>query len=368
MSNLFDYLKWRGDLSFSQVPPGPVDALIFSALSYIRFGDAVEKYPNKPMRLAEASDRFFFLQDQESRIRVKEDLSLLMAAANTFRFCNAMIYRYRDILIPAEETQFAAMTFLLDDGSALLAFRGTDDSLVGWKEDFNMSFQETVPAQRLALEYTKEIAEDRMVPLRLAGHSKGGNIAMFAAVKSEPLIRQRILAVYNNDGPGFRDYLMADEAYREMVPRLHTLVPQSSVIGMLLEHEEPYVIIKSTQLGLLQHEIYSWELDGPEFVQMEAISAHSHILNLTIKQWLSEMTPGERNQFVDTVFSLLGTGNVESAKEILHPKNLRNYFKTLTSDEGMRKVLSGELMNFVEATLRIQLRLADPRQLRLEEA
>ena len=367
MATLFDYLKWRGDLSFTQVPPGPVDALIFSALAYIRFGGTVESNPDTPVRLVDASDRFFFLVDYESRIRAKEDLTLLMAAANTPRFGNTMLYQYRDILEPEQETQFAAVTFLLDDGSAFLSFRGTDFTLVGWKEDFNMSFQETVPAQRLALEYTQEIAEKQLLPLRLGGHSKGGNIAMFAAVKSEPSIRQRILGVYNNDGPGFRDYLMEDAAYREMVPRLHTFVPQSSVIGMLLEHEEPYVIIKSKQVGLLQHELYSWELDGPEFVLMEEISAQSHILNLSIKRWLAEMTPFERNEVVDTLFDLLGAGNVESAKDIIHPKNIRNYFKTLSSDENMRKLLSGELLSFIEAAVKTQLQMADPRQLRLEE-
>ena len=184
MADLFDYLKWRGDLSFIQVPPGPVDALIFSALAYIRHSGAVATHPDKPMRLSEASDRFFFLQDQEDRIRVKEDLSLLMAAANTYRFGNTMLCHYRDILLPEEETQFSAVTFLLDDGSAFLAFRGTDYSLVGWKEDFNMTFRETIPAQLLALEYTQEIGSKYIMPLRICGHSKGGNLAVFSAVKN----------------------------------------------------------------------------------------------------------------------------------------------------------------------------------------
>lgn len=366
MADLFDYLKWRGDLTFAQLPPTSVDALIFSALAYIRFGGETEQDPDTPITLRDATDDFFLLPDWEDRIRVKQDPTLLLAAASTTRFGSALLYRYRDIFLPEYETQFAAVTFLLDDGSAFIAFRGTDYSLIGWKEDFNMSFQEVVPAQRLALSYTTDIAKRCALPLRLGGHSKGGNLAVFAAVKSDPALRQRILDVYNNDGPGFREYLMEDAAYKEMVPRLHTFVPQSSVIGMLLEHEEPYTIIKSKQMGLLQHELYSWELDGPQFVLMEEISAQSHFLNLAIKSWLSEMSPSQRNEVVDALFTLLSVGKVESAKEIIQPKNLRRYFKTLSSDENMRRLLSGELLSFIEAAVRTQQRISDPDQVKLE--
>ncbi len=366
MANLFDYLKWRGDLTFSQVPPGPVDALIFSALAYIRYGGIVEEKPEVPVRLLEASERFFFQEDAQDRVRVKDDMSLLMAAAETRRFGNAQLYLYRDILEPELETQFAAVTFLLDDGSAFIAFRGTDYTLVGWKEDFNMSFQDAIPAQQLALSYTREVAGKILMPLRLCGHSKGGNLAVFAAVKAEAAIRQRILGVYNNDGPGFREYLLEDDAYRDMVPRLHTYVPQSSVIGMLLEHEEPYIIIKSKTVGLLQHEFYSWELDGPDFAPMEEISAHSQFLNLTVKNWLADMSPEERNDFVDVLFKLLGTGNVESVKELIQPKNIKNYLQVLITDEKLRKMLTTEFFSLMEAAWRTQMQINDQGQNRLE--
>ena len=208
MADLFDYLKWRGDLSFTKDPPNPVDALIFSALSYISFGDSMAERPYIPISLEDASEEFLKRTDIQENVRVKTDMSLLMAAAETRRFGSAMLLEYRSLLIPEEETQFAAITFLLDDNSAFLAFRGTDYSLTGWKEDFNMTFQETIPAQRLALQYTEDFASKYIMPMRLGGHSKGGNLAVFAAVKSDPKIRQRILAVYNNDGPGFTDYVM----------------------------------------------------------------------------------------------------------------------------------------------------------------
>lgn len=362
MADLFDYLHWRGDLSFSQSPVNAVDALIFSALSYISFGGSAEALPEVPISLLEASEEFFKLPDQAERYRAKNDLSLLMAAAETKRFGNTMLLQYRSDLIPEEETQFAAVTFLLDDDSGFIAFRGTDYSLVGWKEDFNMSFRETIPSQLLALEYTKEIAQRYIMPLRIGGHSKGGNLAVFASVKSAPEIRRRILNVYSMDGPGFTEYLLSDPAYKEMVPRIRTIVPQSSVIGMLLEHEEPYTIIKSKQLGLLQHELYSWEVSGPNFVPMEEITADSRFLDQTIKTWFAGMTNEERNETVDAVFELLSIGNVDNVLDIIQPKNLRSYFRTLATNGKIRRILSEELLSFVEAARATQLALDASKQ------
>jgi len=228
MATMYDYLKWRGDLTFRQDPPNEVDALIFSTLSYIHYGGAVEASPEVPVLLRDAAEDFFSRKDPEQYVRVEKDLDLLHQAAMSTRFGQIRIVMYRDMLIPEQETQFAAMTFLLDDGSMFLAFRGTDNSLVGWKEDFNMTFQQTIPAQRLALQYTRDVALEYLRPMHLGGHSKGGNLAVFAAGRSSPMIQKRILKVYNHDGPGFTKYLMGDPGYIAMVPRIQTLIPQSS--------------------------------------------------------------------------------------------------------------------------------------------
>ena len=357
MADLFDYLHWRGDLSFSQCPVNAVDALIFSALAYIDLGGSVEALPEIPISLRDASEEFFKLPDVQARCRTKNDPSLLMAASETQRFGNAMILQFRSRLIPEEETQFAAMTFLLDDNSGFLAFRGTDYSLTGWKEDFNMSFRDTIPSQLLALEYVREIGSRYIMPLRLGGHSKGGNLAVFSAVKADETIRSRILNVYSMDGPGFTEYVMSDPIYKEMAPRIQTVVPQSSVIGMLLEHEEPYTIIKSKQLGLLQHELYSWEVDGPAFVPMEEITADSRFVDQTVKTWFSGMTNEERNEIVDAIFDLLSMGDVENVLDILHPKNLKHYFKTLVTNGKIRKILADEFLSLMEAARKTQLAL-----------
>lgn len=349
MANLIDYVHWRGDLTFAQDPPNAVDALVFSGLAYVRYGPAAAHMPGDARTLKDAAEEFFAYDNLESRVRVKNDLDLLYDAARSVRFGRCRLCMYRDRLIPEEETQFAAMTFLLDDGSMMLSFRGTDNTLVGWKEDFNMTFQQTIPAQRLAQQYVQQMADFWPAPIRLCGHSKGGNLAVYAGATSAPEVQRRIQEVFNHDGPGFTQYMMEEPGYLAMVPRVKTYVPQSSVIGMLLEHEETFTVIRSNSVGILQHDLYSWELLGNQFLTVGDVTAGSHFLDATIKTWFSEMTNQERNQLVDVMFALLGTGGVGQAADIWQPKNLHAYWKTLNADPQLRRLLTTEFQALLEA-------------------
>ena len=366
MADVFDYIRWRGDLTFSQSPPNAVDSLIFSGLGYVQYSGEVEAHPERPISLKDAAEAFFALEDHEDRSRVQKDQDLLAAAAASVRFGNCCVCMYRDQLIPEQETQFAAVTFLLDDGSMFLAFRGTDNSLVGWKEDFNMTFQQTIPAQRLAQQYVREVSMEYARPMYIGGHSKGGNLAVFSAARSSPMIQERIVQVFNHDGPGFTQYLMGDPGYLTMVPRIQTYIPQSSVIGMLLEHEEAYTVIRSKSVGLLQHDLYTWNVMGREFLPMEEITEGSQFADATIKAWFASMTSQERNQLVDVMFGLLSSGGADSVQELLHPRNLRSYIRTLSSDENLRRVLSTEFMGLIEAAKKTRSRF-DEQRLLLEE-
>lgn len=349
MADMLDYLAWRGDIEFTQLPVNPVDALIFSTLSYIQFEDIVPDNPHQSISLAEAAAGLFSLADPVKRTRVKKDLELLEAAAASKRFDNIRMTFYRSILIPEEDTQFAAVTIFLEDGSAYIAFRGTDNTLTGWKEDFNMSFQSSVPAQHLALSYVEEFAAAHPVPLWMGGHSKGGNLAVYAAAKCGELLQKRIVGVYNQDGPGFPAEMMRDPGYRNILPKLRSYVPQSSVIGMLLEHEEPYTIIRSNQVGIMQHDPYSWQVLGGDFLQVEQLTADSRFLDRTFKNWLANMTNEERSEFFDTVFELLESTGAERTGEIIRPKNVRAYLKALKSNENMRNLLASELANLLSS-------------------
>ena len=347
MYDMFDYLEWRGDLSFARAEPNPVDMLIFSTLSYIHFDGIVPDTPNRRISLHEAAEHFFAQSDLENKVRVKKDMELLEAAAGTERFGQVGLSFYRSLFVPKEETQFAAITYYLEDGTAVLTFRGTDRTLVGWKEDFNMTFQDTIPAQREALKYLEEFSIHTMHPIRLTGHSKGGNVAVYAAAKAEKALQQRILGICNLDGPGFSENMMADPGYLAVVPKIHSYVPESSIVGLLFEHAEPHTVIKSEQIGPMQHDPYSWEVLRNDFIHMEEMSEGSKFMDQATKAWMMAMTPEERNDFVDVVYDILTSGGAVKTGELIQPKQIGNYVKSLVMDEKKRQTISDRLGDLV---------------------
>lgn len=352
MADMFDYLVWRGDVPFSAMGPNPVDELILSTLVYIDFGAAVPHTPYSRTPLKDAALRVLADPDAPRKVRVDRDLELLAAAAATARFGQLSLTFYRDVFIPEEDTQFAAMTFCLDDGSAFLAFRGTDNTLVGWKEDFNMTFLDHIPAQRLAAEYIREFASISTAPLHVAGHSKGGNLAVYAAAMCGDKIQDRILNVRNLDGPGFMEHIIAHPGYQRILPKIHTYLPRSSIFGLLLEHGEPHTIIKARQLGLLQHDPYNWEVLGPGFIPDEA-APDSIFLERTLKSWLEAMDMEERNEFFDALFGLLMTEGTIDVRDMLRPHTLLSYLRKLKDNQPVRNLLSAELDKLIQSAIQV---------------
>ena len=362
MADVREYIRWRGDLSYRQDCLNPVDALVFCALSYVRFEEILPE-STKPRLLRDVAKEFLEIPDADKYCRSKNDPDLLVLAAQSDRFGSCSMVLCRSEFLPEQETQFFGVTFLLDDGSSMIVFRGTDSSVIGWKEDFNMSFQQTVPCQLLALSYVRDVAFEYPGPIRICGHSKGGNMAVFAGARSSPGLQQRILDIFNNDGPGFSDYMMGDPGYKAIVPVIHTFVPQSSVIGMLMDHEEPYTIIKARQIGLMQHDIYNWEISGPGFIRMEEITADSRFLNVTIRNWAASMSSQQRNDVVDAIFGMLQEGRVEDTEQLFQPRNIRGYLKYLGANEETRKTITVEFQGFLDAAKKTMLQLAAQKEL-----
>ena len=349
MANILDYLTWRGDLLFSQVGITDVDGLILSELAYIRLDGLVSENMQESIPLRTLTKTILALPDPLARCRTEKDLELLTAVAESDRFGRAGVTYYRSVFVPEEETQFAAVTFLLEDGTAFLTYRGTDSTLVGWKEDFNMSFRKNIPAQRLAQEYVQRYAAATREPIRLGGHSKGGNLAVYAGAKCGELVQPRILSVYNYDGPGFMEEMLADPGYQAMVPRIRTVVPQFSVFGMMLERSEDHRAILSDASGLLQHDPYSWQVQGKDFVPVEDVTDGAYYLDRTLTAWLAGMTNQERSDFFEWVFAVFMQENATQPKDILRPQNLLAALRMIRTEHEKRKMSGTVLQELLES-------------------
>lgn len=352
LGNLLDYLAWRGELSLEQVPFGAVDGLILAVLAYLPFGELVPEGADRPVPLGRAAEGWL-ARPVSRRGGNQNSLALLRALAGAPRFSGMGLCRYADRFIPREETQFAALTILPGDGSACLAFRGTDGTLVGWKEDFNLSFMDVVPAQLEAAGYIQDFAAAFSGPLRLAGHSKGGNLAVAGASLAPVRVRDRIAAVWSFDGPGLNPYLLARPGYQELRTRMFSFVPKSSVVGLLLAHEEPHIVVDSDQEGLFQHDPYSWQVLGPDFVRLEEVTAGSRLIDRTLKNWLAGLTNEQRETVADTLYELLSSGDAKTVREALEPKNLAGALRaSLDADPRDLLTVAASLARLAGAAVR----------------
>ena len=179
-----------------------------------------------------------------------------------------------------------------------------------------MSFLSERPGQAEAVEYLKRVAADHDGPLRLMGHSKGGNLSVYAAVNSDKALQDRIEIIYSNDGPGFRDTMIEQKAYRELIGRITTIVPESSIVGMLFEHEEEYEIVRSSGSGAGQHDVMSWEVKGPALVHLDHVDGKSVLMDKALKSWIGEMDEQQREVFVDTLFGILDEADIRTVDDL----------------------------------------------------
>ena len=325
MNTIIDYLDWRGDLSFNQDPLNEVDNLIFSVLSYSDFSGVVPGL-DKPgsVTLQEAADRIGPAPHEVTTNLTRSFFAalplLLEKCAQTERFANLQLSHYIDRIEFAKAEQFSAVVFSLDEQLHFIAFSGTDDTLAGWKEDLEMSFRDAVPAQRDATRYAQAVMANLSGEFYLGGHSKGGNLAVYAAAHLTPEEQQRIIAVYNNDGPGFLANIIEKEGYQRIIHKVTTFIPQSSVAGILLEHEEKFQIIRSNETGLMQHNAFSWEVLGKHFVYEQELSKSSLVLSQAIRAWLNNISLEERSQFVEALFKVIDATGAKTLSELSEDK------------------------------------------------
>lgn len=356
MANIFDYLDWRGDISFQEDPFNEVDNLVLSWMAYVHLdGILPSGVCNVSVTIGEAAERFFQIYDLEEKLK---EYSLTRTSALLFhklkdcpRFSDMRILNYVNHISVELQQQFSAMTIEIDKDLLYIAYRGTDDTIVGWREDFNMSFLPSVPSQIEAVEYLNTSVRDRAERLILGGHSKGGNLALYAAMHCESTIKDKIIRVFNNDGPGFLSDVLQSKEYQEILPRVTTIVPESSIIGMLLGHEEEYEIVRSSQRGIMQHDAGTWEVERNGFVYLDSLSNSSKFLNKSFKEWVYHLDEEHRKMFVDGLFQMLEAAGAKTTGEL--------YTLGFKNVSGALKVFNGMDMEMKQNLLLIARRLFD---------
>ena len=356
MANLMDYLDWRGDLTLEISPFNEVDALILAELSFVDFGGIVPPPElGRGLPLSEAAEAFFARhggRDVAMGVLVPDTISkMLRKLMVSPRFRNMILNGYTDLLDDAIEQQFAALTVELGDGSIYLSYRGTDDTIVGWKEDLNMGYLEVIPSQTRALEYlgrmTRQYPDAR---LRIGGHSKGGNLSVYAAVKAPAAVQDRIVQVYNNDGPGFAKPLVGTPEHTRVADRILTVVPQSSVVGQLLEHEQNVEIVRSDAEGMLQHDGFSWQVVGDHFIHLDGFSREGKVIDETLESWEGSLSPKQREAFADALYTVLTASGAKTLSDLNGDKlkSAVTMLKTYSNlDRETRQLLSGSLRALV---------------------
>lgn len=348
MSNINDYLMWRGDIELdSKNRLNEVDSMIMARFSYLRF-DKIKM--NKEETIETVSAKMKDLKNEE--FLYNGDKDLITNLGQSIRFKDMEVTDYIKTNEKEIEKQFGAVTIHLSDKEMYISFIGTDSTVYGWKEDFNMAFMDSVPCQLAGKEYVEKVAAkypDKKI--RIGGHSKGGNVAIYSALTASKEIQNRIIKVYNYDGPGFNKEVINKYKTSSILQKIETYLPQDSMIGRIMTHEEKCTISYSIEKGIYQHDIYSWQVLGKDLVKSESLTESSELFNKSLTEWLDTTTNEQRKIFFDGIFEVIYSTDANRFSDIQKnlSENMTKIYKTYREiPEQDRKTITDMIKLFVK--------------------
>ncbi|KAB7788351.1 DUF2974 domain-containing protein [Bifidobacterium cebidarum] len=334
MGNITDDIREHFD-TFAKLPFNETDSLALAQLAYARMPDNVPRYQMNPEAATAAVQSSIQMVSIRDLLRAEcydamfgkvwspdMNVDLLRAMCESPRWRSLHVGEYVDEFDPETTKQFSACAFALGDGANTLyvSFRGTDSSIVGWKEDFTMAFRRPVASQEAATEYLASVAQRWSGPIMVGGHSKGGNLAVYAAACAPVEIQDRIVSVFSHDGPGFDDDFFAASGFQRIEHNVHKSVPGSSIIGMLFETREQlsdgYTVVGSDGIGIMQHFALHWQVDHGQFVQAEGLAASSQYLARTVNGWMARFDDEHRRRFIENLFAIFEASGYQTFGEL----------------------------------------------------
>lgn len=339
MGIIFDYLDQVAYDSIYETPFNELDMLMLTEITYLPFDQIVSDQisPDCTCRLFEAAEK---LPQDLSMLVTKNRLKLLEKIASSTRFKNIKLMGYVNDIDPDVQKQFAAMIFKIKPETYVLTFRGTDDSIIGWKEDFHMTYMDQVPAQKTAVNYLRKAMDALPGQFILTGHSKGGNLASYAASQIEPKYQERIQSIYSYDAPGLNHSVITSQGYQTISDKIKRYIPQGSIVGMMLETPKQAQIVKSTAIGgLAQHDTFTWQISDQTFVLLDNLNPDSLQVDKTLKNWVDSVSDEELKDFFDLFFGLILDAGISSINDLT---KLENFNKILAVFENANALTDEE--------------------------
>ena len=319
MSHIVSYVKRQGEFTFGEEPFNEVDALVLSQFIYLKLDELI---PNtsagqEDAYLYDISNRMDYEKVFQDERYAKDNKALLKAMVSSRRYRRMRLNYFSNITSVIAQTQFAAITCFLEDGPTVIVYRGTDETLVGWKEDFNMFFKEPVTGQSLSGLYLKQVSERITGDFIITGHSKGGNFAVYASMNAEEHVQDRISRVYSFDSPGFRPEILKSVDFNKIKPKIIKFLPRSSFFGMILQSEEEYQVVDCSSIGMMQHNPYNWHVEGTSLKKVKELDKASLFLNETFNEWLYSLTDEEVHAFAEIWYQILRQANVSTVLDFI---------------------------------------------------
>jgi len=352
---ILEYLEKFGSKTFKRLPFGEVDALILSQFSYLKF-DGIVPGPDDV-------ESFVTLQDIKKHPSFndlftdkryeKPNRKLFKLMEESTRFGNLKMDYYVNIIGEEREIQFSAVTFRFPEGIDYVAYRGTDENMVGWKEDANLSIMEEIPGEKEAVKYLKDVAKILKGNFYVGGHSKGGLNAIYASSAAPVSVKKRIMGIYSFDGPAIREDVRSKVDYQGVRDRYHKFVPKSSLIGMIFETDDIYTVVKNKSAGILQHDPYTWVVKDIDLWYEDSLSKSAEIVKTAMANWLKDLDKDARTHFIDCVFEVADACKDNDLVSIyLNPvKSIRQMMDGYDRmDEGERNFLKEVLNGLIQNT------------------
>ncbi|MEI4392772.1 DUF2974 domain-containing protein [Streptococcus anginosus] len=336
MGNIFNYLE---DVQYDSIYDQPfteLDILLLTEITYLNYDTIVTDGLDlqKASRLTDVPQD---MSQENSMMNTKHRLALLEQAAKVKRYKNIKLLGYVNDIDLDVQKQFAAMTYKISLNTYVITFRGTDDSIIGWKEDFHMTYMEHVPAQRTAVHYVQKVMQAfPKATFILAGHSKGGNLATYASSQVEPALQDRIKQIYSFDAPGLNHTIIETEGYQRIASKIKRYIPQGSIVGMMLETPKQAHIVKSVAIGgIAQHDTFSWQIENKHFVLLNTLNPDSIQTDKTLKEWVDAVPDDDLKDFFDVFFGLILDAQITSIDEFFQPNSIKKLLTIVQNAQAL---------------------------------